>query len=80
MINIDAIELTSSARFRKLALSAFAIGGGLFVQYSSGQPITWPIMALVFGVALSFNSSDTMEKFFKSDIGKALKSKLPGGK
>ena len=77
---IDMIEKTKGARFRKLALSAFAIGGGLFVQFSSGDPITWPIMALVFGVALSFNSSDTLEKIFDSEMLAKLKAKMPGGK
>ena len=79
MINVtDAIEKTDKSRFRKLMLSMFSIGGGLFVQYSTGQPITWPIMALVFGVALSYNSSNTLEKIFNSDMASKIKGKIPG--
>ena len=81
---IDEIEKTNRGRFRKLLLSMFAIGGGLYVQFASGQPITWPVMALVFGVALSFNSSDTLEKMIEklgdSEIAQKIKAKIPGGK
>ena len=80
MLGIDEIEKTNKGRFRKLMLSAFAIGGSLFVQYTAGQPITWPVMALVFGVALSFNSSDTLEKIFNSEMVSKIKAKIPGVK
>ena len=80
MINVDEIETTNKGRFRKLLLSMFSSGAALFVQYQAGAGINWPTMALVGVVVLSFNSSDTLEKFFDSELVDKIKSKIPGVK
>ena len=76
MFNLLEIEKTHRSRIRKLALSFGAIGGGYFVQYTSGEPITWPLMALVAVVALAFTSADTLDKALQSGALGKLKDKF----
>jgi len=80
MLHVDEIEKTQGGRWRKLLLSALALGGMFFVAYSAGQGMTWPLMAGVGVVALAFTSTDTLDKALSSDVLKSLKSKLPGAK
>ena len=77
MLAIDEIEKTNKSRFRKLLLSFGAAGGMLYVQFASGQPITWPCAIGVALVVLAFTSSDTLEKIVPGALTE-LKGKIPG--
>jgi len=80
MLQIDEIEKTRGGRIRKLALSVGALVGMFFVQFKSGQAVTWPLMAGVSVVALSFTSTDVLDKALQSGALGKLKDKIAGGK
>lgn len=80
MMSVLDIENTAGARIRKLLLSFGAVGGAYYVQIQAGQPITWPVMALVAVAVTVFVSEDTLDKALQSGALGKLKDKLiPNG-
>lgn len=80
MLQIDDIEKTKGGRRRKLFLSVGAMVGLFAVQIKAGEPVTWPLMAGVSVVALSFTSTDVLDKALQSGALGKLKDKITGGK
>jgi hypothetical protein len=75
----DEIEKTKGGRIRKLLLSAFALLGMFYVAHSANQGVTWPLTSGVAIVALSFTSTDVLDKALQSGALGKLKDSLPGG-
>ena len=76
----DKVEQTKGGRWRKLLLSACALGGMFYVSWAANQGMTWELMGGVSVVSLAFTSADTLDKALSSDALRSLKSKLPGSK
>ncbi len=76
MLNLLEVEGTHRSRIRKLLLSFGAVGGAYYVQVNSGEPVTWPVMALSAVVVLAFVSADTLDKALQSGaLGKLMGDK-----
>ncbi len=78
MLQVDEIEKTSGGRLRKLFLTFGSVAGLLYVQFASGQPVSWPCAVGCAVIVMAYTSTDTLELAFSSGLLDGLKAKLPG--
>ncbi len=80
MLLVDEIEKTNRGRRRKLVLSFGSVAGLLYVQFASGQPVSWPCAVGVAVIVMAFVSDEALVQIISSGALDRLKGKLPGGK